>query len=80
MGVHAPSVKDFKAAIRANMLTDCPATIKDGKLVQKICMPDIATLKGKTVRKTPAPVVRDLVSIPRQLVVRNGIGQRPICS
>ncbi len=39
----------------------------------KIFGPDLASIRGKTVQRTPAPVVADYVAVPCLLVEQNGI-------
>jgi hypothetical protein len=51
-----------------NMIKNNPVTTADVKLAEKIFGPDIATLKGKTTRQKPVPVVEDYIDIPRELV------------
>ena len=60
-----PSVKDFKWILRANQIKDCPVTVQDAEVALKIWGPNITALKGKTLRKTPEPVVGDNVQIPK---------------
>ena len=50
------------------MIANCPVTVDDIKLAEKIYGTDIATLKGKTVRKQPKPVVIDCVSVPKDIL------------
>ncbi len=53
--------------VRYNQFKDCSVTIQDVKVTLKIWGPDIAALKGKTVRKTPAPVVDNVIQIPKEI-------------
>ena len=59
-----PSIADLKRIIKMNSIVDCPVTIEDIKIAHKIYGPDVPTLKGKTVRDRPEPVVNDVVDIP----------------
>ena len=54
-----------------NLVKNNPVTVDDIKLAESIYGPDIGVLKGKTTRSKPAPVVRDLVDVPKLLVKRN---------
>ena len=62
-----PSVRDFKHLIRYNLINNCPVTLKDVDLAERIFGPSIANLKGKTTRTRPTPVRQDIVSIPEAL-------------
>jgi hypothetical protein len=63
-----PTVMNLKAVIQMNSITNCPVTIDDVNLVEKIFGKDIVSLKGKTTRKNPTPVVSDIVEIPPELM------------
>ena len=54
-----------------NGIANCPITLDDVDIAEKIYGPDVASLKGKTTRRKPAPVVRDQVSIPKELVEKH---------
>ena len=62
-----PSIKDFKNIIRMNGLRNCPVTQEDIELAEKIFGPDVSTLKGKSTRKKPNPVVDDYIEVPDEL-------------
>ena len=63
-----PSIPDLMAILRMNLVKNNPVTVEDVKLAEKIFGPDISTLKGKTTRRKPLPVVEDHIAIPRELV------------
>ena len=50
-----PTMKDFIAMIKNNMLMNCPVTVEDIKNAENIFGPDIHVLKGKTVRQKKCP-------------------------
>jgi hypothetical protein len=56
-----PSPKDFKHMVSSNMIKNCPVTSTYVANANTIFGPDLATLKGKTVRMTPSPVATDYV-------------------
>ena len=63
-----PSVADLKRIIKMNSINDCPVTVDDVNLAEKIYGPDVPSLKGKTTKSKPTPVVSDVIEIPRELV------------
>jgi hypothetical protein len=71
--IGSPSKGDFKSMVRGNMINKCPVTTNAITNAWAIFGPNLASLQGKTVRRTPAPVVADYVSVPRDIVDRNKI-------
>jgi hypothetical protein len=69
--VVTPSPRDFEGMVRLNMLKDCPITNDDIKNANTIFGTDLATIRGKTVRRRPKRVITDYVNIPRLLVDTN---------
>jgi Reverse transcriptase (RNA-dependent DNA polymerase) len=69
--VGAPSLTNYKAIIRANMIKNCPVTVADINIAERIFGADMSTLKGKSKRKTPKPVRNDLIEIPKELLLHN---------
>ena len=63
-----PSKKDYKTMVSNNLIPECPITSTDITNVRAIFGPDLPSVRGKTVRTTPAPVVADYVAVPRNLV------------
>jgi hypothetical protein len=66
--IATPSTCDFNALVRLNMIPDCPITTDNIKHADTLFGPDLATIRGKTVRCKPTRVVTDYVDIPRALV------------
>ena len=50
-----------------NIIKNCPVTIEDVNIAEKIYGPDIGMLKGKITRQKPVPVVTDLVEVPVEI-------------
>jgi hypothetical protein len=72
MGMIAtPSTRDFNALVRLNMIPDCPITNENINHADTLFGLDLATIRGKTVRRKPTRVVTDYVDIPRTLVEIN---------
>ena len=46
--VGTPTVDNFKALIKMNAIANCPITVEDINIAEKIFGPDISTLKGKS--------------------------------
>jgi hypothetical protein len=62
-----PSIADYKNMIKMNLINNCPIAIEDIKIAEDIYGPDIAALKGKTVRKKPIQVKEDFIKIPQAI-------------
>ncbi len=63
-----PTVKDLKYVIQRNAIQDCPVTLEDVELAEKIYGPNVASIKGKTTHQKPTPVRSNLVEIPFPLL------------
>jgi hypothetical protein len=63
-----PSLRDYKHLVQTNQIKNCPVTLEDIKICEKIFGPDIYAMKGKTTRKTPKQVINDFVEVPKELV------------
>jgi hypothetical protein len=66
-----PSEKDFKHMVSSNMILNCPVTRKDINAANNIFGPNVASMKGKTVRSTQDPVLTEYVEIPKDMVALN---------
>jgi hypothetical protein len=55
-----PSKNNFKGMVSNNMITNCPVTTTTITNARTIFGPDLASVRGKTVQWTPAPVVGDM--------------------
>jgi hypothetical protein len=58
-----PSEKDFKNMVSSNMISNCPVTPSDITVANKIFGPNVASMKGKTVRATQEPVPMEYVEV-----------------
>ena len=68
-----PSESDYKGMVSGNMIRNCPITRNNITNARNIFGPDLASVRGKTVRRTPAPVVADYVEVPRALMEHNRV-------
>ena len=66
-----PSEKDYKTMVSNNLIPECPITSTDITNARAIFWPDLPSVRGKTVRTTPAPVVADYMAVPQSLVDAN---------
>ena len=53
------------------MIKDCPVTVTDVDVAEKIFEPNVSTIKGKTTRKTPKAVRNITIAIPPELLQRH---------
>ena len=68
-----PSEKDYGGMVSNNMIPNCPVARSDIANAKAIFGPDLPSVRGKTVRRAPAPVVADYVAVPRELVEANKV-------
>jgi hypothetical protein len=68
-----PSKEDFKGMVRGNVIKNCQVT---PDVITNACVifgPDLPSLQRKTVRRTPALVLSEYVSVPKEVVEWNKI-------
>ena len=63
----SPSVQDLKSALAMNAIANLPVTTADVDLAERIFGKDLGTIKGKTVRKRPLPMVPNHIEVPKEL-------------
>jgi hypothetical protein len=66
-----PSPRDFKNMVRSNMIKNCNETPIDIDNAYKLFGDDNASLRGKTFRTTPDPVMADYVETPKEILDLN---------
>ena len=69
--VGTPTVENFKSLLRMNAIKNCPVTVEDINISERIFGPDISSLKGKSTRRKPKPVREDLIEIPKELIMKH---------
>ena len=65
------SLKDYKAIVQGNLIKNCLVTLDDIKVAERIFGKDISSIKGKTTRHTPKPVVTDIIEVPKGIIKNN---------
>jgi hypothetical protein len=63
-----PTDRDFLGMVRGNMISNCPVTVNTVKNSHQIFGPDLAGIRGRTVRRPPESVTTDYVQIPRAIL------------
>jgi len=63
-----PSARDFAHILRNNPIRDCPFTVDNWRWALFLYGPDIATIKGRTIRRRPLPSsIATPIGIPADL-------------
>ncbi len=63
-----PTDKEFKGMVCEKLITNCPVTVQDVENVNCIFGPDLANLRGETIRTKPEHVCIEYVQTPRDFV------------
>jgi len=66
--VGGPGLADFDGIVREKMIDDCPIDQNDLKNAHTIFGPDLAGVRGRTVRRKPERVEVRVVAIPRDFL------------
>jgi len=69
--IRNPSEKDVKGLVSNNMIMNCPVTTTAIINTRNIFGKDLVSVRGKTVRWAPAPVVGDYVAVPKGVIEKN---------
>ncbi len=59
-----PTDRKFLAMVRSNMISNCSITENSVKIANLIFRPDLAGVRGRTVRRPPEPVSIEYMQIP----------------
>ena len=65
-----PSTRTFTRIVTNNLLPNCPYTRQDIQAAEDIFGPDLGSIKGKTVRRSPRLVRTAPVSVPSDVMSR----------
>ncbi len=63
-----PTDREFNGMVREKLITNCPITVQDVENANTIFGPDLANLRGETIRTKPEHVRIEYVQIPRDFV------------
>ena len=69
--VGTSTMNNFKLLLRMNVIQNCPVTVEDVNISEKIFGPDMSSLKGKSTRRKPKPVRSDLIEIPKEIITKH---------
>jgi hypothetical protein len=73
--IESPTERNFKGTVRSHMINNCPVSTVAISNARAIFGPDLASVRGITVRRiTPKLVVGDYVSVPRSIAEHNKNG------
>ena len=64
----APTLDNYKGFIKMNGVHNCSVRLDDIIIAENIFGPDMATLKGKSTRPKPKPVLKDWIELPREIM------------
>jgi hypothetical protein len=62
-----PTIQALRDVLKQRLIRNCPVTAQDVDNAEQIFGPNIAALKGKTTRQTPARIRYDYVDIPPEI-------------
>jgi hypothetical protein len=63
-----PTNRNFLGVVCGGMISNCPVTANAVKNAHQIFGPDLAGIRGRTVRRPPESVTTDYVQIPRAIL------------
>ena len=69
--IGAPMVNNFKHIIKSNQIWNCPITVEDIEVAEKICGKDTSHLKGKTTQRYPTTTTTAAITVPKELREQN---------
>eukprot|EP00804_Cyclotella_cryptica_P023430 CCRYP_020847-RA/>CCRYP_020847-RA protein AED:0.40 eAED:-0.81 QI:0/-1/0/1/-1/1/1/0/516 len=64
----SPAKTNYEGMVRGKLLDECPIDVADLRNAHAIFGPDLAGLRGRTVRHRPERVTTEIVAIPRDFV------------
>jgi hypothetical protein len=66
-----PTDRNFLGMVRGGMISNCPVTPTAVQNAHQIFGPDLAGIRGRTVRRPPDSVTTNYVQIPRVILERH---------
>ncbi len=66
-----PTDHNFLGMVRGSMISNCPVTTNTVKNAQHMFGPDLAGIRGRTVRRPTEYVTTNYVQIPRAILERH---------
>ena len=65
----SPAKADFEGMVRGKMIDNCPIDVVDLRNAHAIFGPDLAGLRGRTIRRRPERVTTNIIAIPWDFVL-----------
>ena len=59
------SEKDYGGMVSSNMIENCPIHSTDVSNTRAIFLPDLASVRGETVRSKPKSIVEEYIAVPK---------------
>jgi hypothetical protein len=69
--VGTPTMNNSKSLLPMNVVQNCPVTVEDVNISEKIFGPDTSSQKGKSTRRKPKPVRSNLIEIPKEIITKH---------
>jgi hypothetical protein len=69
--IGTPTMQNFKSLLQMNVIKNSPVTVEDINIDEEIFGPDVSSLRGKSTRLKPTPVRKDIIQIPKELIVKH---------
>ena len=64
-------MNNFKHMVSTNMISNCPISVTDIITAEIIYGPSMASIKSKSRRIDPRPVIKDNIQIPSEIYKEN---------
>jgi hypothetical protein len=66
--IGCPSIRDYKHIVQTDQIKNCPVTLEDIRVSERIFGQDMYAIKGKSTRSKPKVVINDYGEVPKELI------------